>query len=189
MSEFAGEFWNAGPYFEDPTEEQRKQLRSQLLAAAWELAPQVCPRTRDLPRDRTTQSLLAGRPGQLALLRVLREVAPVAEELATEAALRAAMGGANYRELGQAWGITRQSARKKWPEAMKDVPPEETDGFEVEMGGGAARVRFDREIPGWTWTATGGDGSKDTSRRAWTTSHEAAARAGAWLSQHSTTAS
>ncbi|MEY9961552.1 hypothetical protein [Streptacidiphilus sp. MAP5-52] len=182
-------FWNAEPYFEDPTEDEGKQLRTELLAVAQKLAAQVCPRTRDLPEgDRTRQTLLVARPGQLALLRVLRELAPAAEELATEVAFRAGTNGANYRELGAAWGITRQSARKKWPDAMRSAPPEETTGFEIEIGGGEARIIFNREIPGWTWTATGADALQGGSRVASLTSQEASGHAGAWLQEHSATA-
>jgi hypothetical protein len=190
MGNGASEFWAGEPYFEDLTEAQGKQLRSQLLAVARELAAQVSPRLRDLPKgDRTTQNLSVGLPGQLALLRVLRELAPAAEELATEVAFRAGNVGANYRQLGEAWGITRQSARKKWPDAMRSAPPEETTGFEIEIAGGVARILFDREIPGWTWTATGADGRTEPSRIARSTSNEAAAYAGAWLQEHSTTTS
>ncbi|MET8615883.1 hypothetical protein [Streptomyces misionensis] len=51
-------------------------------------------------------------------LEVATEVGNAARELATEAAMRAGRAAATYADLGAAAGITRQAARKRWPEAV-----------------------------------------------------------------------
>ncbi len=57
---------------------------------------------------------LAANPalGRLASLRVLQAALDVQVR---EAAQEAAAAGANYAQLGAAWQITRQGARKRWP--------------------------------------------------------------------------
>ncbi|MEU6851477.1 response regulator [Actinacidiphila alni] len=51
----------------------------------------------------------------LARLRVLAQLARAVDRQAAEEAVTAARLGANYPRLGQAWGITRQGARRRWP--------------------------------------------------------------------------
>ncbi|SFE08907.1 Response regulator receiver domain-containing protein [Actinacidiphila alni] len=51
----------------------------------------------------------------LARLRVLAQLARAVDRHAAEEAVTAARLGANYPRLGQAWGITRQGARRRWP--------------------------------------------------------------------------
>ncbi|WP_411103048.1 response regulator [Streptomyces sp. cmx-4-9] len=51
----------------------------------------------------------------LALLRVLDDMRLAAERLQQGAAAAAARAGAGYPQLGEACGITRQGARRRWP--------------------------------------------------------------------------
>ncbi|MEW2347409.1 hypothetical protein AB0904_07035 [Streptomyces sp. NPDC006684] len=51
-------------------------------------------------------------------LEVATEAGDAGRELATDAAARAGRAGASYADLGSASGITRQAARKRWPEAV-----------------------------------------------------------------------
>ncbi|MEU9631626.1 hypothetical protein AB0D89_33230 [Streptomyces luteogriseus] len=60
----------------------------------------------------------AAKTVHLAYLEVASEVGVAARELATDAATRSGRAGATYADLGEASGITRQAARKRWPEAV-----------------------------------------------------------------------
>jgi CheY-like chemotaxis protein len=51
----------------------------------------------------------------LKRLRVLAHLARAVESRAAQAAEHAARSGATYPELGRAWGMTRQGARRRWP--------------------------------------------------------------------------
>ncbi|MEU6444822.1 hypothetical protein [Streptomyces sp. NPDC047046] len=60
----------------------------------------------------------AAKAVHLMYLEVATEVGDAARELAVDAATRAGRAGATYADLGEAVGITRQAARKRWPEAV-----------------------------------------------------------------------
>lgn len=60
----------------------------------------------------------AAKAVHLMYLEVATEVGDAARELAVDAATRAGRAGASYADLGEASGITRQAARKRWPEAV-----------------------------------------------------------------------
>ncbi|MGC5360118.1 response regulator [Streptomyces sp. DT24] len=51
----------------------------------------------------------------LASLRALAHLGRAVEECAALAARAAALEGAGYPQLGRAWGVSRQGARKRWP--------------------------------------------------------------------------
>ncbi|MFG3480123.1 hypothetical protein ACGF3K_33590 [Streptomyces sp. NPDC047980] len=51
-------------------------------------------------------------------LEVATEAGAAAQGLAAEAATRAGRAGATYADLGKSAGITRQAARKRWPDAV-----------------------------------------------------------------------
>ncbi|MFC1435750.1 response regulator [Streptacidiphilus sp. N1-3] len=53
--------------------------------------------------------------GPLARLASLRQVQAALDVQIRLAAQEAAAAGANYAQLGEAWNITRQGARKRWP--------------------------------------------------------------------------
>jgi CheY-like chemotaxis protein len=57
-----------------------------------------------------------GEAGEaLARLQALSYILNAARNRAAQAASAAALGGAGYPDLGRAWGITRQGARRRWP--------------------------------------------------------------------------
>jgi hypothetical protein len=60
----------------------------------------------------------AAKAVHLMYLEVATEVGTAAQRLAADAAARAGRAGANYADLGEASGITRQAARKRWPDAV-----------------------------------------------------------------------
>ncbi|MFE3907416.1 hypothetical protein ACFXPY_46230 [Streptomyces sp. NPDC059153] len=60
----------------------------------------------------------AAKAVHLMYLEVATEVGNAARELAADAATRTGRAGASYADLGEASGITRQAARKRWPEAV-----------------------------------------------------------------------
>lgn len=95
---------------------------------------------------------------QLAHLHVLRYMQEVVQDLAADAAQAAGGMGASYGQVGAAWGISRQAARKKWPPAG-DAGEALPEKFSVERYGGSAEVS---RVPGrsaWTWTGRGCDGA------------------------------
>lgn len=60
----------------------------------------------------------------LTRLQVLSYILHATESRAAEAASAAALGGAGYPELGRAWGITRQGARRRWPGLVFTAEPQ-----------------------------------------------------------------
>jgi hypothetical protein len=93
---------------------QRTDLTTAVEQLAWtvvremlELEPDAGPRS-DLPDADLRQMWLAA----LASLLAIRDSA---EQLAASAALSAAQRGADYPAIGDAAGMTRQGARRKWP--------------------------------------------------------------------------
>jgi hypothetical protein len=98
---------------------QRTELTTAVEQLAWtvagemlELEPDAGPRSglpdTDLPDADLRQMWLAA----LASLLAIRDTA---EQLAASAALSAAQRGADYPAIGDAAGMTRQGARRKWP--------------------------------------------------------------------------
>jgi hypothetical protein len=55
------------------------------------------------------------RQVQLALLGALEQMRVAVDERARTVAYEAAVAGADYSELGDAVGMTRQGARRRWP--------------------------------------------------------------------------
>jgi hypothetical protein len=70
----------------------------------------------------TQPPLPAGDPDEtrkrshLAMIAVSEQVRRLAEDIAAASAEEAARFGAGYPELGEAAGISRQAARKRWPD-------------------------------------------------------------------------
>ncbi|MFJ4007700.1 hypothetical protein ACIPWL_30205 [Streptomyces sp. NPDC090023] len=60
----------------------------------------------------------AAKAVHLMYLEVATEVGDAARDLAADAAARAGRAAATYADLGEAAGISRQAARKRWPEAV-----------------------------------------------------------------------
>ncbi|MEV7782239.1 hypothetical protein [Kitasatospora sp. NPDC088351] len=123
----------------------------------------------------------------LSVLAAWKVVDTEVERLTAIAARTAGSYGANYEQLGAAWGITRQGARKKWPDAV-ERPAAKSDRATVELFGGKAELSRDPASGHWRWTARGADGTAGTtdSGTSWATKEEAAAHAGAFLNEHAT---
>ena len=93
---------------------QRTDLTTAVEQLAWTVAGEMLEfepdagRRSDLPDVELRQMWLAA----LASLLAIRDTA---EQLAASAALSAAQRGADYPAIGDAAGMTRQGARRKWP--------------------------------------------------------------------------
>lgn len=97
-----------------PSNTQRAALTTAVEQLAWtaaretlDLEPDTGPRS-DLPDADLRQLWLAALTSLLA-------IRDSAEQLAASAALSAAQRGADYPAIGDAAGMTRQGARRKWP--------------------------------------------------------------------------
>ncbi len=121
----------------------------------------------------------------LGVLAAWRVVDAEVKRLTEIAAGTAGSYGASYEQLGAAWGITRQGARKKWPDAVTRPSTAEAP-VALELFGGEAVLTPDRATGHWTWTAHAADGSCGASapEAASPTREEAAAYAGAYLREH-----
>jgi hypothetical protein len=92
--------------------------RTGLAAAVEQLAWTAARETLQLGPDARPGSDLADaelREMWLAALTSLLAIRDSAEQLAASAALSAAQRGADYPAIGEAAGMTRQGARRKWP--------------------------------------------------------------------------
>jgi hypothetical protein len=180
------DFWNGATPYTEPTELMKAELLGAVSEAAWELAKKISPRLQAAAAaedaERTMASVALTPSAQLALLRALREVAPAVEVLANRAAVQAGSGGVGYPQLGEAWGITRQSARVKWPRAVMAAG---VDGgskpIKIEAAGGRAVVDVLPDEGGWGWVATGGNGVVRQSDRVHATPGDAAIDVGVFL--------
>lgn len=159
------------------THEERAELAKALLDALDPLAAAVRARATGLPAERMWNA----EPVEVALsvLSAWKLVDAEVRRLTAGAAATAGSYGANYEQLGAAWDITRQGARKKWPEAVGR--PAARPGA-LELFGGEAELV--EEPGGWRWTATGADGATGEAATGHRTREEAAAHAGAFLFAH-----
>ncbi|WP_306312039.1 hypothetical protein [Streptomyces hydrogenans] len=91
-----------------------------------------------LPADR----LWDASPVEVALsvLAAWKVVDGEVKRLTEWAAATAGSYGASYEQLGAVWGVTRQGARKKWPEAVSHPAPA-TAGTLALFGGTAELVQ------------------------------------------------
>ncbi|WP_328406412.1 hypothetical protein OHS70_38410 (plasmid) [Streptomyces sp. NBC_00390] len=183
------EFWTQimtlrEPAWREVTEDDQFDLHDAVEDAVLALARTLSTRAadhraagQDLP-----DPALAAPDVQLAMLRALREAQRAVDTLAGRTAKNAGHTGATYRHLGDAWGITRQSARLRWPEA---VPKKgEPRPVELELAGGRAEII---ELPGqggYVWEATTGTGVTEKGPEPYGSAAEAAAHAGAFLQRH-----
>ncbi|MFI9332927.1 hypothetical protein ACIGZJ_36005 [Kitasatospora sp. NPDC052868] len=178
-------FWAPiNPAYQEPTDGQLQQLLADLDDVAWRTAERISVRlgrtSGEVP-ERTRESMRTMPDLQLSRLRVLREIGPAVEELANRAACHAGAVGATYPQLGDAWGISRQAARKRWPGVVGIPAPLEASEF--EMAGGSARVSWHSELGGWWWMANAENGEYEESPDdvTYETKEEAGAYAGAFL--------
>jgi hypothetical protein len=103
--------------------DERSLLRDNLSDVVWMWALRLMdsgavpgpPRSAG-PTDEPTRAA-----GELARLAAMEEIRLCLAELAARAADEAALYGAGYPELGEAVGISRQAARKRWPAAGRII--------------------------------------------------------------------
>ncbi|MFM9625085.1 hypothetical protein ACKI14_45095 [Streptomyces turgidiscabies] len=177
------------PAWTEPTETQLTKFRKKLYATAAVLADDLSVRDtspggpdEDLPIRKTPD-------WQLAMLRALRATRVEAEAMTEQYARGAGAGGVNYPQLGDAWGISRQAARKKWPGAVVAINPHANkEPIHFESLGGTARVAWHPEDGGWWWSAEAANGRRADAgdEVTYDTSEEAAAIAGAFLAANNT---
>ncbi|MFB6890482.1 hypothetical protein ACFCX4_14325 [Kitasatospora sp. NPDC056327] len=165
------------------TPDERTELARALLDALDPLATAVRARTTGEPVHRMWDA----DPADVALtvLATWKVVDAEVKRLTEIAAGTAGSYGASYEQLGAAWGITRQGARKKWPDAVLRPPAGEAVTV-LELFGGTAELTRDPTGGHWTWTARAADGSRTAPAAPQPTREEAAAHAGAYLHQHAT---
>lgn len=173
------------PPFEITPEEQA-ELDKALLDALNPLASALRSRATGLPEDRIWE----GDPAEVALsvLAAWKVVDAEVRRLTAIAAGTAGSYGASYERMGAVWGITRQGARKKWPEAVsRPATTVARTTSALELCGGTAELTQEPSSGGWRWTGTGADGthrSGGDSGKPYATKEEAAAHAGAFLKEH-----
>ncbi|MEV8455055.1 hypothetical protein AB0467_07465 [Streptomyces sp. NPDC052095] len=169
------------------TADERSALARALLDALDPLASAMRARATGQPVERMWDAEPVDVT--LSVLATWKVVDAEVKRLTAMAARTAGSYGASYEQLGAAWGITRQGARKKWPDAVdRPATPAHAEPGVLELFGGTAELRPDPAGGGWRWTATGADGvregDEDAALRA--TKEEAAAHAGAFLREHAT---
>ncbi|MEV0534289.1 hypothetical protein [Kitasatospora sp. NPDC050463] len=165
------------------TLEEQTELDKALLDALNPLASAIRSRTSGLPEERMWEADPVDVT--LSVLAAWKVVDAEVKRLTAIAAGTAGSYGASYEQLGAVWGITRQGARKKWPEAVTR-PTAAQPGAGLKLFGGTAELVQDPESGGWSWTGEGADGAHGTAGGdTWyPTKEEAAAHAGAFLAEH-----
>ncbi|MER7945848.1 hypothetical protein ABTY59_00485 [Streptomyces sp. NPDC096079] len=165
------------------TPEERAGLDTALYDALNPLASAIRTRQTGLPADRMWEA----DPVDVALsvLAAWKVMDREIKRLTAQAAATAGSYGASYEQLGAVWGITRQGARKKWPEAVSRPAPATAGRSTLTLFGGTAELV--RSPSGdWGWTGRGADGASGTAADGapYATAEEAAAHAGAFLKEH-----
>ncbi|MFI9048292.1 hypothetical protein [Streptomyces sp. NPDC053427] len=166
------------------TTEELVALDKSLLDALNPLASALRARATGLPEERMWDA--DPLEVTLSILATWKVVDAEVKRLTAIAAQTAGSYGASYEQLGTAWGITRQGARKKWPDAVNRSATTEAETSAVELCGGSAELSRDPSSGGWRWTGQGADGTPGKADGAsfYATKEEAAAHAGAFLKEH-----
>ncbi|MGW1408406.1 hypothetical protein [Streptomyces sp. NPDC002403] len=166
------------------TTAEQTVLDKALLDALNPLASAMRARATGLPEERMWDADPVGVT--LSILTTWKVVDAEVKRLTAIAARTAGSYGASYEQLGAAWGITRQGARKKWPDAIDRSLPAESEPSVIELCGGSAELSRDPSSGGWRWVGQGADGTRDEagSTQYYATKEEAAAHAGAFLREH-----
>ncbi|MGA5873961.1 hypothetical protein [Streptomyces cinereoruber] len=163
------------------TPEEQAELDKALYNALNPLASAIRSRETGLSADRMWDA----SPVEVALsvLAAWKVMDGEVKRLTERAAATAGSYGASYEQLGAVWGITRQGARKKWPDAVSR-PASPMAGTLALFGGTAELVQS--PSGGWGWTGRGADGASSTvaERAPYATAEEAAAHAGVFLKEH-----
>jgi hypothetical protein len=135
--------------FRGLTDDERSDLQDQLRGLAWAFARQAGGFGGASPYDRAllhradrqrvaeTADLMPGdrRKMYLARLRVLGIMQAELDLAADLEAYAAGAESANFRELGDAWGISRQGARKRWSSLR--AGPDAGDRVRLTYGDGS----------------------------------------------------
>lgn len=172
------------PAWREPSDLEIAELCDQMWSVAHALARRVSARSQEcMDNGHTAPVGVTHYPDwQLAHLRVLRYMNEAVQGLAADTAQTAGALGASYSQVGAAWGISRQAARKKWSQAGDDGALSET--FSMERYGGRAEVS---RVPGrssWTWTGRGCDGAEEQAAQSYDSPWAALAAAEAFLRDH-----
>jgi CheY-like chemotaxis protein len=94
--------------------------------AVMELAHQLAARAQQSPPGWGGADVASKEPdpgAELDRLWALSYLSRAVERCAQEQAAAAAQAGANYPQLGKAWGISRQGARQRWPGLVFTAQP------------------------------------------------------------------
>ncbi|WP_238426416.1 hypothetical protein [Streptomyces adustus] len=165
------------------TPEEQAELDKALYGALNPLASAIRSRETGQPVDRMWEA----DPVEVALsvLAAWKVMDVEARRLTAQAAATAGSYGANYEQLGAVWGITRQGARKKWPDAVSRPAPATAGRSTLALFGGTAEL-VQASSGGWEWTGRGADGTSNpvADGTCYATAEEAAAHAGAFLKEH-----
>ncbi|MBB4986650.1 MULTISPECIES: hypothetical protein [Streptomyces] len=165
------------------TPEEQAELDKALYDALNPLALAIRSRETGLPADRMWEA----DPVEVALsvLAAWKVMDVEVRQLTARAAATAGSYGASYEQLGAVWGITRQGARKKWPNAVSRPAPVTAGKSALALFGGTAELS-QSPSGGWCWTGMGADGASGTAAGGtlYATPEEAAAHAGAFLKEH-----
>ncbi|MEU6922524.1 hypothetical protein [Streptomyces sp. NPDC046631] len=166
------------------THEEQTALDKALLDALDPLASAMRARVTGLPVERMWDADPVDVT--LSVLTAWKVVDAEVKRLTAIAAGTAGSYGASYEQLGAAWGIIRQGARKKWPDTLDRSALAEAEPSRIELCGGSAELFPDPSPGGWRWTGTGADGTHGEADGAsyLATREEAAAHAGAFLGEH-----
>ncbi|MDX3369548.1 hypothetical protein PV387_26560 [Streptomyces sp. ME02-6987-2C] len=107
------------------------------------------------------------------------------KRLTERAAVTAGSYGANYEQLGAVWGITRQGAREKWPDAVSRPAFVTAGRSTVALFGGTAEL-VRSSFGGSSWTGRGADGASGAAADGapYAAAEEVAAHAGVFLEGH-----
>ncbi|WP_432086362.1 hypothetical protein [Streptomyces sp. bgisy095] len=165
------------------TYKEQVELDKALYDALNPLASAIRSRATGLPADRMWEA----DPVEVALsvLAAWKVMDIEVKRLTGQAATTAGSYGASYEQLGSVWGITRQGARKKWPDAVSRPASAAAGTRRLALFGGTAEL-VQAPAGDWSWTGKGADGvscsAADGTRYA--TAEEAAAHAGAFLKEH-----
>ncbi|MEV5828049.1 hypothetical protein AB0L25_21060 [Spirillospora sp. NPDC052242] len=165
------------------TPEERAHLDKALYEALNPLAWEIRSRQTGLPADRMWEA----DPVEVALsvLAAWKVVDAEVKRLTARAAATAGSYGASYEQMGAVWGITRQGARKKWPDAVRRSAPAAAGGSTLALFGGTAEL-VQSPSGDWSWSGVGADGASAATAEGtrYATAEEAAAHAGAFLKEH-----
>ncbi len=174
------------PAYTEPSEDDVIALQDAVAEAADALAWQISERARShrAAGEEAPDRVVLSGDYQLALLYALRQVQAAVEDQAARAAKMAGHQGASYTRIGEAWGITRQSARQKWPDSLPARADLPQPPVAVQHAGGTAAALHQPAADTWLYTAIAADGTQHISDPDHATSDTAAAAARTFLAQH-----